>query len=49
MNVNLLEDSFVLGELNLNKQFKDQQEKILNICGKDKVMFLFENTTKNYS
>ena len=42
-------DSFVLGDLNLNKQFKDQHEKILNICGKDKVMLLFENTTKNHN
>ena len=42
-------DSFVLGDLNLNKLFKDQHEKILNICGKDKVILLSENTTKNHN
>ena len=41
------EDSFVIGDLNLNKMLEDQGNKIQNICGEENIPLLYEITTKN--
>ena len=41
------EDSFVIGDLNLNKMLEDQDNKIQIICNEKNIPLLYEMTTKN--
>ena len=42
-------EAFVIGDLNLNKKCEDQKNKIIGICGKEKICLLYENTTNHFN